>query len=164
MLLLYPESFFIEQLRESILCNIMSQNQFIIITILSANPPMKPIYTTLPIEHAAGHRTPRNHPRLFVVQVPLRPLEKCRMQESKSTPAAKGKQTMKKQRKEKAIATPPCHEEKEECETRNLLPPYIPPRRTNVPWVTIPIKGSTTLVTPKIPKGMTVLLDIMPQL
>ena len=33
-----------------------------------------------------------------------------------------------------------------------------------MPQVTIPSKGSTTLVAPKIPKGMTVLLDIMPQL
>ena len=71
---------------------------------------------------------------------------------------------MKKQRKEKDTTTPPSHEEKEYFETMNLLPPYIPPRRTYVPQVTIPSKGSTTLVAPKIPKGMIVLHDIMPQL
>ena len=34
----------------------------------------------------------------------------------------------------------------------------------DAPRVTIPSKGHATLVAPKIPKGMTVLPDIMPQL
>ena len=71
---------------------------------------------------------------------------------------------MKNQRKEKATTTPPSYEYQEDFETRNLLPPYIPPRRTEAPWVSVPSKGHATLVAPKIPKRMIILYDTMPQL
>ena len=59
---------------------------------------------------------------------------------------------------------PTIHEEKEDFETRNLLPLYIPPTRMDAPWVGIPSNICATLVAPKIPKGMTLLHDIMPQI
>ena len=71
---------------------------------------------------------------------------------------------MKKQRKKKSLGTPLSHEEQEDFETRNLLLPYIPPRRMDVSWVSIPSKGYAALVVPKIPKGMTILHDIVPKL
>ena len=46
----------------------------------------------------------------------------------------------------------------------NLLPPYIPPRRTDAPWAIITSKNYATLVAPKLTKGIEVLQDIMPQL
>ena len=71
---------------------------------------------------------------------------------------------MKKHRKEKHPAAPPIHEEQQDFETRNLLLPYIPPRRKNVSQFSIPSKGYATLVAPKIPKRMIILHDTMPQL
>ena len=44
------------------------------------------------------------------------------------------------------------------------MPPYIPPRRKDAPWVGVPIKGHATRVAPKITKGMTILHDILPNL
>ena len=71
---------------------------------------------------------------------------------------------MKKQRKDKATTTQPTQDEQEDIETRNLLSPYIPPRRMDAPQVSIPSKNYATLVAPKRPKGMTVLHDILPNL
>ena len=59
---------------------------------------------------------------------------------------------------------PPSHDEQDDFENRNLLPPYIPPRRKDAPWVSVPIKGHATRVAPKITKGMAMLCDIMPQI
>ena len=84
----------------------MSRNQFITITILSTNPPMKPVSTITPMEHNTGHKTPRNQPRPTASQVPPQSSEKCRMQEQKLPLEPKGKQQMKKSRNEKAPTTP----------------------------------------------------------
>ena len=70
---------------------------------------------------------------------------------------------MKKSRNEKAPTTPPAQEEQDEFETRNLLPTYRSPRRTEAPPVTILATGHVTLVEPKKPKDMKVLQNIMPQ-
>ena len=68
---------------------------------------------------------------------------------------------MKKSRKEKATTTPLDQEEKEDFETRNLFPSYIPPSRMDAPPVKIPRKRYVTLVAPKKLKGMKVLQDIL---
>ena len=64
---------------------------------------------------------------------------------------------MKKLRKDKATTTQPTQDEQQDIETRNLLSPYILPKRTDAPIVNIPSKGYPTLVAPKKLKGMKVL-------
>ena len=85
------------------------------------------------MEYIVGYIPPKKHPSPVARKVPLRPSGKCRVDEPRISQASKGKQEMKKQIKEKGIAMPLVDEEKEDFETRNLLPPYIPPRRTDLP-------------------------------
>ena len=85
-----------------------------------------------------GHRNPRNHPRPTVGQVPPRSLETCIVQEHESPQEPKGKGPMKRLRNEEAQATSLAQEDQEDFETRNLLLPYRPPRRTDAPPVTVP--------------------------
>ena len=124
---------------------------------------MRPVSTT-PMQHDTWHRTPWTQHQPTIGQVPPRSSKKCRMHEHKLPLVPKGKQLMNKSRNEKDLATPSAHEEQEDSETRNLLLPYIPPRRTNAAPVSLPTKGHATLVAPKKPKGMKVLQDIFPPL
>ena len=71
---------------------------------------------------------------------------------------------MKKSRNEEALAITLTQEDRDDFETKNLLPPYRTPRRSDVPPVTIPSDGHVTLVAAKKPKDMEVLQNIMPQL
>ena len=54
--------------------------------------------------------------------------------------------------------------EEKDRETRNLMPHYIPPRRTDAPRITVLEKKAAPLIVPLVPKGVKVLKDIIPNL
>ena len=76
-------------------------------------PEVGPASLTLIMEDTTGYVPSNKQPSPIFGQVPPWLLRKRRVEEPRISPASKGKQTMKKQRKEKEIATPPSHEEQE---------------------------------------------------
>ena len=76
-----------------------------------------------------------------------------------------GKDTRNQRRKEKASMTPmPPLLEDEYSETRNLMPPYITPRRTNDLKLKNPKQIGVPLIMPLVPKGVKLLMDSIPNL
>ena len=73
-----------------------------------------------------------------------------------------GKRTSTRKRKGRAVTPPETTAPTEDFETRNLLPPYVPPRRKNAPEATIPKNRKIPLIVPLITEGVKVVKYIPP--
>ena len=67
-------------------------------------------------------------------------------------------------KKKRQVTTPPPCEEDEDLKTRNLLPPYITPRRSDEPNIRVLKMSRYLLVAPMVPEGFKLLHNILSNL